>query len=141
MCCLPNKFPLPIFLIINKCNQIDNMRKTPWIEKSQLDTYVKENQFFDNFFVSNQAELTREQIFSNQLVDFEVPLKCMINSLFKFKDLKEKFINMTAIQNSKDKDNKIITDSSYSNTSSLYGDLRVVDKKRKNSKTGLCVIF
>jgi len=141
MCCLPNKFPLPIFLLINKCNQIDYVRKSPWMEKSQLDTYLKENQFFDNFFVSNQQDLTREQILSNQIVEFEVPLRSMVNTLFKFKDLKEKFIEMNAIQNSKVKENRNHSDSSFSNRSSLYDDPCVVDKKRKKSKTGLCVII
>lgn len=111
------------------------------MEKSQLDTYLKENQFFDNFFVSNQQDLTREQILSNQIVEFEVPLRSMVNTLFKFKDLKEKFIEMNAIQNSKVKENRNHSDSSFSNRSSLYDDPCVVDKKRKKSKTGLCVII
>ena len=143
MCCLPNKFPLPIFLLINKCDQIDRVKRTPWMEKSQLDNYLKENQYFNNFFVSNFndiQELNKEQILSDKIVDFGWTLKCMINTLFQFKDLKEKLINMTSIQISKIKENKVQSDNSF-DASSVNDDVRVADRKKKNSKNGKCLIL
>ena len=46
MCCLPNKFPLPIVLLINKCDKIEETKRREWIEKLNIESYYKENQFF-----------------------------------------------------------------------------------------------
>jgi hypothetical protein len=146
MCCLANKFPLPIFLLINKCDQIDRVRRTPWMEKFQLENYIKENQFFNHFFVtfhrndSNSLEQGRESFLSNQSVDAESPLKSMIKTLIQFKDLKEKLINMSNEQINKIRAVKIYLDKSNNNSNYLdEGESR--DKKRKKSKSSNCLIL
>ena len=47
MCCLPNKFPLPIFLIVNKFDLVnfDNPEK-PFQDRNKLEQYFLENQFY-----------------------------------------------------------------------------------------------
>ncbi len=95
MCCLPNKFPLPIFLLINKCDRLERVKRSPWVEKVQLDSFIKENQFFNNFFISAETHTRESNIsnISNQSVDIESPFKSMIQSIMQFKDIKEKLIS------------------------------------------------
>lgn len=95
MCCLPNKFPLPIFLLINKCDKIERVKRSPWLEKVKIENYIQENQFYSHFFISAEPKDSRETIqssLSNQSVDIESPIKEMIKSILQFKDLKEKII-------------------------------------------------
>jgi hypothetical protein len=97
MCCLPNKFPLPIYLLINKCDKIDRTRRTPWLEKIQIETYIQENQFYNHFFISaegkNDLRDTIQSSVSNKSVDINSPLTDIIKTIMNFKDIKEKLIN------------------------------------------------
>jgi len=102
MCCLPNRFPLPIFLLINKCDKMERVKRRPWVEKVQLDNYIRENQFYNNFFISAEnIHDNRESCISNQSVDVESPLREMIKTLMQFPDIKEKLIEGNIIENKK----------------------------------------
>jgi hypothetical protein len=98
MCCLPNRFPLPIFLLINKCDQLDRSERRPWMEKFQLENYINENQFYRHYYVSAKKDMKQEfretlqTTISTSSVDIEHPLKEMVKTVFSFKDLREKFM-------------------------------------------------
>jgi ribosome biogenesis GTPase A len=98
MCCLPNRFPLPIFLLINKCDLLDRSERRPWLEKFQMENYISENQFFRFYYIStskdNKMEIreTLQSSLSNSSVEIDHPLKEMIKTILNFKDLREKFI-------------------------------------------------
>ena len=62
MCCLPNKFPLPIVLLINKCDLIEESKRREWIEKLNIDNYYTENQFFAKFYLINNDEMNNKKI-------------------------------------------------------------------------------
>ena len=50
MCCLPNKFPLPVFLLLNKCDLIEPDKRRDWTSK--VEEYTNENQFCNYYYVS-----------------------------------------------------------------------------------------
>ena len=63
MCCLPNRFPLPIFLLINKYDEINNdkgkekFKNLEYAEKDKIENYALTNQFFNSFLiVKNDGE-------------------------------------------------------------------------------------
>ena len=62
MCCLPNRFPLPIFLLINKCdivaNEEDNEdnKNIQYLQKDKIEAYSTENQFFNTFLLGKNDE-------------------------------------------------------------------------------------
>jgi hypothetical protein len=99
MCCLPNKFPLPVNLIINKCDLKEKDEKRPWLDKEQIENYARENQFVNHFLISSKESKDscnysyRESLKSIESVDVDFPLKDIIKTIFQFKDLKEKFFN------------------------------------------------
>lgn len=82
MCCLPNKFPLPIFLIVNKCDKV-NKGEHKWMEKDQIEQYSLENQFFNHHLLSLEQMQYKETI---------EPLNNIIKGILNFKDLKEKLL-------------------------------------------------
>jgi hypothetical protein len=142
MSCLPNKFPLPIFLLINKCDQIDRIKRRNWMEKNQMEAYIKENQFYEHFFVRSNSRnsveyeldyLNRESMMTNISVDPESPLKCMIWALMKFRDLKEKIVAISST-------NKKQTRSSCDD-STYIGDEDFMDKHKDKSTSGNCSIL
>jgi hypothetical protein len=138
MCCLPNKFPLPVHLIINKCDLIERCKISPWLEKIQIENYVKENQFYNNYFTSttNRADINRDSSVSFQSVEVECPFKDMIRTILQFKDLKEKlFSNKETLKmiSSKSNYNKESTNHSTSSNQSEISSKRD-DKKANNSR-------
>lgn len=136
MCCLPNKFPLPVHLLINKCDLIERCKRSPWLEKIQIENYVKENQFYSNYFTSttNSAELNRESILSCQSVEVEFPLKDMIKTIIQFRDLKEKLLfnkgTLKIISNKLNYNKESTNNSTTSHQSDIC--LNRDDKKTKN---------
>jgi hypothetical protein len=145
MCCLPNKFPLPIYLLINKCDQLDRVKRSPWMEKLQLENYIKENQFYNHFLVtsernSNMLEPYSDSFLSNLSVNAESTLRSMIKTILQFKDLKEKLLNMSAVQVCKNKTDKSLSDSSYNNSSYSRDDIQI-DLKQNKSKSSHCLIL
>lgn len=98
MCCLPNRFPLPIFLLINKCDKIARNERRPWLEKIQIDNYVTENQFCNYFFISCEGDNsnTRETLqssLSTNSVEIDSPFKEMIKTIMTFKDIRDKLLS------------------------------------------------
>lgn len=94
MCCLPNKFPLPVFLLINKCDN-DWDEKKPWLDDEKLPSVISENQFFNHFYIAadpKRASNMRESLKQKIPVDILEPLKEMIRTILKFKDINEKFL-------------------------------------------------
>lgn len=143
MCCLPNKFPLPIFLLINKCDKIERVKRSPWLEKIQLENYVTENQFFNHFFISAEktSDSNRESSLSNQSVDVDSPLREMMRTIFQFKDIKEKILssskkssteNHNILTKTNTKETKMTNQSSNSEFSNIEFDKSKKDKKDKN---------
>ena len=95
MCCLPNKFPLPIFLLINKSDEVDRMDRSPWLESNQIKNYVDENQFFKSFYISSvdrDSLRIRESSLSNQSVELDHPIKEIIKTIFQFQDIKDQIL-------------------------------------------------
>lgn len=82
MCCLPNKFPLPIFLLVNKCDKVNKAEHT-WMENDKIEQYSFENQFFHHYLLSLHT-MQNNEIFE--------PLDNMIKVILNFKDLKEKLL-------------------------------------------------
>ena len=146
MCCLPNKFPLPIFLLINKFDKLDRMKRSPSIDKSQLENYVKENQFYSHSFLSSQNNLTTveqhlsDSVLTNHSVDAETPLKNMIKTILQFRDLKEKLINISSEIALKIKPEKPLTDSSFNNSCYSRNESEINFKNNK-SKSSKCLIL
>ena len=106
MCCLPNKFPLPIFLIVNKFDLVnfDNPEK-PFQDKNKIDQYFLENQFFDKSFLSVGGNIEKKDYINEP----NYPLDGMIKTIMNFKDIKDEFVkpvgNQNVIKNQK-KDDK-----------------------------------
>ena len=89
MCCLPNNFPLPSFLLINKCDKIDFMKAVGFQDKDKISQYTIKNQFLESFFVSAQTNVYVNEI----LQQVNVPFSKMIQLILNFKDIKYKFMN------------------------------------------------
>jgi len=55
MCCLPNRYPLPTFLLINKCDQFNENEEEKDNEdnlnKDKIESYSMQNQFFNTFLL------------------------------------------------------------------------------------------
>lgn len=118
MCCLPNKFPLPIVLLINKCDLIEESKRREWIEKLNIDNYYTENQFFAKFYLSNNDEMNNQKIvLKNEVegeekkddeiyMDMKIPFMKIINFVLEFGDIKSLFIENGLNSNKKDNDSK-----------------------------------
>lgn len=105
MCCLPNKFPLPIFLVITQCDGVDLSKpEKQFQEKEAIERYALENQFFSHHYVAN-GEGAKEEGEMNVMT----PFKNMIKVIFNFKDLKEKFVGGKA-RKENDSETRIIMD-------------------------------
>ena len=106
MCCLPNKFPLPIFLIVNKFDLVnfDNPEK-PFQDKNKIDQYFLENQFFNKSFLAVGENIEKKDYINEP----NYPLAEMIKTIMNFKDIKDEFVkpvgNQNVIKNQK-KDDK-----------------------------------
>ena len=89
MCCLPNKFPLPIFLIINKCDLLnyENPEK-PFQEQSKIEQYFSENQFFNKHYLVIGENIEKKDYLSEPIQPFEDMIKTIMN----FRDIKEEFV-------------------------------------------------
>ena len=121
MCCLPNRFPLPIFLIINKCdvltndNEKQNLKDLQYSERETIESYSLENQFFNTFLVSQAisndddtnsinntekkdnmklslASLKEEFNIKDLIVSAITPFKEMVKIILGFKEIRNKFI-------------------------------------------------
>ena len=96
MCCLPNKFPLPIFLIVNKFDLVnfDNPEK-PFQDRNKLEQYFLENQFFNKSFLAVGENIEKKD-YTNEP---NYPLAEMIKTIMNFKDIKDEFVKPVGNQN------------------------------------------
>ena len=122
MCCLPNRFPLPIFLLINKYDEIINDKSKAenllYTQKDKLEGYSLSNQFFKTFFIVKNADaenindknidinetekkdnindqtlINKEQKEKDSIVDAEVPFQELIKIIMEFRDIRNAFIS------------------------------------------------
>ena len=95
MCCLPNKFPLPIFLIINKCDLYNSENpEKPFQEPSKIEQYYLENQFFNKNLITCEENI--ENIENKKNINETIqPLTDMIKTIMNFRDIKEEFVKTT----------------------------------------------
>ena len=130
---------MPVNLLINKCDLIERVKRSPWLEKIQLENYVRENQFFNHFFISaeNIREKNRDSTLSSVSVEIESPLKDIIRTILQFRDLKDKLLltkGNSKVVNLKTNNN--FKESNNNSTSSHQTDIsyKKEDKKDKKSK-------
>lgn len=109
MCCLPNKFPLPIFLIVNKKQKIEEENLSIGME--HIAEITENNLFFKSYIIkaknenrisSNEEYVERLSKLSNYIKDDELPFNDMIEIILKFKDIREKIVtNYLKVKNLK----------------------------------------
>jgi len=105
MCCLPNHYPLPIFLLINKCDLLNdnNIKNSEYLQKDKIEEYSKNNQFFKTFFTqtieNKNNKIDDDNNINNKENDFgnliETPKKVfeeMVQVIMGFKDIRNIFI-------------------------------------------------
>ena len=120
MCCLPNRFPLPIFLLINKCDTITNEdekeenKNLQYVQKDKIESYSLENQFFNTFLLGkgdddnniinteknddNKISINnynKEENIKDLIVSPSTPFKEMVKIILGFKDLRNTFIKQS----------------------------------------------
>ena len=100
MCCLPNRFPLPVFLLINKCDEEENKI----YNKEKIESYSLENQFFNTFLLANtetnintanetnNIRTSNSENIKDLVVEANVPFKEIVKIIIGFKDIKNRFI-------------------------------------------------
>ena len=122
MCCLPNRFPLPIFLLINKYDEILNDKSKEkdlqYVQKDKIESYALANQFFNTFLIVKNAEdeninnknidinesektniineqstINKETKVKESGVEAEVPFQEIIKVITGFKDIRNAFIS------------------------------------------------
>ena len=100
MCCLPNKFPLPIFLIVNKSLKMEDENIS--IGMDNIKEISENNLFYKHFVIKPITESRISKIeesserpskLSTYVEEMENPLFEMIELILKFKDLREKIVN------------------------------------------------
>ena len=121
MCCLPSRFPLPIFLLINKCDIVakeedeEENKNLLYLQKDKIEAYSMENQFFNTFFLGkcNEDEnniintennddnkisinnSNKEEKIKDLIVNPITPFKEMIKIIMGFKDIRNIFIKQS----------------------------------------------
>jgi len=105
MCCLPNKFPLPVFLLLNKIDLVEPTKRKDL--EGKVEEYSNENQFCNYYFLSaleksSTIEKEPENVKEPESVDKEnenpfeskmdKPFIEMLEFIFKFQDLKNKLL-------------------------------------------------
>ena len=122
MCCLPNRFPLPIFLLINKCDIIANEedekednKNLQYAQKDKIESYSLENQFFNTFLLGKGEEddnniinteknddnkisinnNNKEENIKDLIVSAITPFNEMVKIILGFKDIRNIFITQS----------------------------------------------
>ena len=120
MCCLPNRFPLPIFLLINKCDTIakeeekEDIKNLQYFQKDKIESYSSENQFFNTFLLGkgeddnniiinieknddNKISINnnKEENIKDLIVSAITPFKEMVKIILGFKDIRNRFITQS----------------------------------------------
>jgi hypothetical protein len=95
MCCLPNQFPLPIFLILNLKN-ISNVN--PGVNYENIKEISEDNMFFNLFVISlndnsdNFNENEDKNDIKNYIEKSDKPFYELMDLLMKFKDIKDNIL-------------------------------------------------
>lgn len=113
MCCLPNKFPLPILLLVNFCDKIDPGNMSHWINELNIETYYNENQYFDMRYISNtngDEEIKISNQYSIQK-DLSIPFAIIYDFVLGFNDIQCLFNENNIINGSNIDDGKKKLDS------------------------------
>lgn len=95
LCCLPNRFPLPIYLLMNKCDLLEKEKRQPWMAENKIEEYSSENQYMKYYFISTKESNENNRVSNLSVtssVDLEIPLKDAIKFIMDFKDLRNEFI-------------------------------------------------
>ena len=89
MCTLKNKFPLPIFLIIHKCDLFNfENPQFDFQKENNIEQYYLENQFISKFYIiSIDSDFEK----NNNLSEINLPFINMIKLIFQFEDIKNEF--------------------------------------------------
>ena len=122
MCCLPNRFPLPVYLLINKCDAVSNEdekekeenKNLQYLQKDKIEAYSLENQFFNTFLLGkgdddnniinteknddNKISINnynKEENIKDLIVSPSTPFKEMVKIILGFKDLRNTFIKQS----------------------------------------------
>ena len=120
MCCLPNRFPLPIFLLINKCDAFvkdedkEDIKNLQYSQKDKIESYSSENQFFNTFLLGqgedennniinieknddNKISINnnKEENIKDLIVSAITPFKEMVKIILGFKDIRNRFITQS----------------------------------------------
>ena len=122
MCCLPNRFPLPIFLLINKCDIVakddekEDNKNLQYLQKDKIESYSLENQFFNTFLLGKKDDddnniintennddsklsinnnINKEENIKDLIVGSRTPFKEMVKIILGFKDLRNTFIKQS----------------------------------------------
>lgn len=122
MCCLPSRFPLPIFLLINKCDTVideeekEDNKNLQYLQKDKIEAYSLENQFFNTFLLGkgkdddnniiinteknddNKISINnnnKEEKIKDLIVSPITPFKEMVKIIMGFKDIRNNFIRQS----------------------------------------------
>ncbi len=98
MCCLPNKFPLPIFLIVNKKLKIEDENFS--IGMDDITEFTDNNLFFKSYIIKAKRDttITNEEVcerpskLSTYIQDDDIPFNDLIELILKFKDIREQIV-------------------------------------------------
>ena len=122
MCCLPNRFPLPIFLLINKCDLLtdedkkENKNNLQYIQKDEIESYSLENQFFNTFLLGQpsndneniinpeknegnkiKTDSNKEENIKDLIVTGQTAFQELIKAIFGFRDIRDRFITQAGV--------------------------------------------
>lgn len=128
MCCLPNKFPLPIYLVINKIDTLQTKENLDeWIQRSKVKDYSEMNQFIDYFLIStlhgkgnSEGKSMDQEKAENDLDDRNTsseqiskhtsrdPIFKIVEFVFSFEDLRDKLLSAdkSVLKKSRTKESK-----------------------------------
>ena len=122
MCCLPNRFPLPVYLLINKCDAVSNEdekekeenKNLQYLQKDKIEAYSLENQFFNTFLLGkgeddnniinteknddNKISINsknKDEKIKDLIVSPSTPFKEIVKIILGFKDIRNKFITQS----------------------------------------------
>ena len=123
MCCLPSRFPLPIFLLINKCDTIideeekEDNKNLQYLQKEKIEAYSLENQFFNTFLLGKGSDddnniinteknddnkisinnNNKEEKIKDLIVSPITPFKEMVKIIMGFKDIRNNFVRQSGV--------------------------------------------